>query len=58
MPKYLVEVPEVHKQIVEIEADSHADARRRVEEGEGEYFDQTEYSRTFDPDTWTVTEVK
>jgi len=55
MPKYIVNVREVHTQMVEIEAKDENDAKQNVREGKGTYLDDTlEYSHTLDPDGWTV----
>jgi hypothetical protein len=56
MPKYHVEVPEVHYQTVEVEADSFKAAVGLVVNGDGEYLDGAlEYSHTLDDCEWSVT---
>ena len=57
MPKYIVEVLEVHRTICEIESDKLMDrAALLTKAGEmieaGEQTDYLEYDRTMDPDTW------
>lgn len=47
MPKYKVELYELHVQTVEIEAENDGDAIARVLDGEGYYYDNTfEYMET------------
>ena len=53
MAKFCVEVAEVHKALIMIEADSEEDALERVENGEGDEFD-CHYDYALEPDTWTV----
>ncbi len=58
MIEYIVYVPEVHFQAVQVFADSPADARAKVKEGEGQYLENSlEYSRTIDDVDWTVEEA-
>lgn len=55
---FIVNVREVHVQMVQIEADSAEEASNKVEGGEGVYpDDKLEYSHTLDKSTWTVDEV-
>ncbi len=56
--KFLVMMREVHVQVVEIEAEDEQEAIGRVEDGEGDYRDGTEYDCTLDSDEWTVEECK
>lgn len=59
MPKYLVDVREVWTQTVEIEAPGPEEAIAAVQEGGGDYLDDSlEYSHTLDSDGWTVEEKK
>jgi len=58
MPKYQVLVPEVHYCKVEVDADSPSEAIRKVNDGDGEYLDNTtEYSHTLDTLERTVINV-
>jgi hypothetical protein len=55
--KYIVNVREVHIQMVEVEAQNKNEAKQKVKEGEGEYLDNSlGYSHALDSDTWTVDE--
>ena len=54
--KYIVNVREVHIQMVEIEAATEEEALDKVRGGEGNYIDPLEYSHTLDSDHWTVDE--
>ena len=46
---------EVHLQAVLVSANSPAEARAKVKEGEGQYLDNgLEYSHTIDDPEWTV----
>ena len=58
MSKYVVYVHETWVQGVEVEAENKLEAIAKVEEGEGEYLDDFEYSDTRDKSEWTVEEVK
>jgi hypothetical protein len=52
---FIVSVREVHVQDVKVSADSEDDAKDKVEEGEGEYLDNTlTYSHSLEPETWGV----
>lgn len=52
---FLVTMREVHKQVIEIEADDEAQAVERVLDGEGDSEKhQSEYDYTLDSDEWTV----
>ena len=53
MPKFVVNIREVHVSSREIEAESAEEALRLVKDGEGEEI-LCEYSHTLDEDTWTV----
>lgn len=55
MPKFIVEVREVHVSFCEIEADDRESAVQLVHEGEGEYVG-LEYSDTLGKETWAVCE--
>lgn len=56
--KFIVAVREIHIAPLVVEARSKEEAIYKVTEGEGEAVEGgLEYSHTFDPDTWTVTEV-
>lgn len=58
MPKYHVLVPEVHYVKMEVEADTPGDAVREVNDGGGEYLDNTlEFSHTLDTSERTVINV-
>jgi hypothetical protein len=51
MKKFIVFIPEVHYQAVEIEAKDEAEARKKVTEGDGYYLDnRLEYSHTLNGD--------
>ncbi len=54
MPTFVVTTREVHKQDVIIHADNEWDAIKRVENGDGEQTERTEYDYTLESDTWTV----
>lgn len=57
MPKFIVNIREVHTQMVEVEAEDKKDAKIKVAQGEGTYLDNTlEYSHTLNKSTWTVDE--
>jgi hypothetical protein len=49
MPKYIVKVPEVHIQEVEIEADTAEEALDLVLGGDGELVGDVQYDSTLDP---------
>jgi hypothetical protein len=51
MPTYHVVIKEVHESHRQVEADS---AEEALEEAGGATETYCEYSRTLDPDTWTV----
>jgi hypothetical protein len=56
--KFHVMIREVHVQTVEVEAESEQKAIEKVQEGEGEYLeDSLEYSHTLEPDCWTVEKI-
>ena len=58
--KYLINVREVHTQMVQIEAESKEEAIQLVKEGSMKaiYLDGTlEFSHTLGTDTWTIEEV-
>lgn len=58
MAKYIVNVREVHIQMVEVEAVDEEDAIEEVRKGGGTYLDNTlEYSHCLDPEYWTVDEA-
>jgi len=57
MPEYIVSVMEVHRQDVQLQADSPEYAVMKVREGEGDFDAVAQYSYTLDPETWTVREV-
>jgi len=51
--EFIIDIREVYTTSVEVEADSFAEAVRKVKEGEGTYLDNTlSYSHTLDHDTW------
>jgi hypothetical protein len=52
-------MPEVHFQYVEVDAETEASARKKVLDGEGDYLDQPEFSRTLSEDweNWEVEEA-
>ena len=52
---FYVSVREVHVAIHEVEAESAEAAMQAVKDGESSLID-LEFSRTLDPDTWTVEE--
>lgn len=53
--KFIVMVREVHVQMVEVEANSEADAIERVNRGEGSTLDNTlEFSHRLNTETWTA----
>lgn len=53
--KFLVTTREVHKQVIEIEAEDERQAVERVLEGEGDFEEhEAEYDYTLDSDEWTV----
>jgi hypothetical protein len=54
MPKFIVNIREVWIQPVIIEADTHQEAIKAVEYGEGEQMGGMEYSHTRDSSTWTI----
>jgi len=54
MSEFVVEVMEVHRQRVKIEAENSEEAMRKVAKGEGEEFGETVYLHTLDPDTWGI----
>ena len=59
MPKYHVNVPEVHYQTVEVDASSPEEAVELVKDGDGEYLDDTlTYSHTLEDCTWQVLDVE
>lgn len=59
MPKYHVNVPEVHYQTVEVEADSPEEAAKLVKDGDGDYLDGAlEYSHTLEDCVWMVLDVE
>ena len=59
MREFIVNVREVHIQMVRIGAKDKEEAKEKVVAGEGDYLDDTlEYSHTLDSDYWTVEEVK
>ncbi len=53
MAKYCVEVAELHKSLMMIEASSEEEAIEKVEEGGGDEFD-CQYDYTLESDYWTV----
>jgi hypothetical protein len=59
LPKYIVKVPEIWMQDVEVEAESADDAIQRVADGEGNYLDDThDYSHTVqDLGAWDAIEA-
>ena len=57
MPKFQIQVREVHVSTMELEADSKEHAIHLVGEGEGEEV-SLEYSNTLGPETWTAEEVE
>jgi len=54
MSKYIVEVPEVHIQKIEIEATSFVEAIRKVSEGEGVELGDSEFYECGDPEDYSV----
>ncbi len=59
VPKYIVHVREVWVQSVEVEANSPEEAKQRICEGKGYTIeDRFEFSRSLEPETWTVEKVK
>jgi hypothetical protein len=55
MKKFVVQIREVHIQLVEIEAENYLDAIHRVENGEGDNLEGgSEYSHTLEPDFWYI----
>ena len=61
MPKYVVEVKEVHSSLCEIESDEPMDRSELLEKAQqmieaGEQSDYLEYDRTMEPDSWTTRE--
>jgi len=57
MKKYCVQVVEVHRQDIFVEAESPEQAKDIVYLGAGTS-GELHYSRTLETDKWTVTEVK
>jgi hypothetical protein len=58
MPKYIVDVREIHSMPVTIEADNPMDALRKVDKGEGSAnYDEADYCNTLDPSHWAVSEI-
>ena len=58
MPKFIVNVREVHVQFVEIDAASEVDAIEQVSAGDGTYVENgTDYRYTLDTETWTAEAV-
>jgi len=59
MPKYHVNVPEVHYQTVEVHASSPEEAAQLVKDGDGDYLDGAlEYSHTLEDCAWMVLDVE
>ena len=57
MNAYIVIIEEVHKQHINIFANTEEEAIARVSEGEGEEDGAPEYSYTLDKDTWEVKKI-
>ena len=55
---YLMKIAALIDKKLEDEAENKLEAIAKVEEGEGEYLDDFEYSDTRDKSEWTVEEVK
>ena len=54
--KFTIQVKEMHECLVEIEADTYKEAVEKVQEGEGNASDTTEYLWTKDPEFWSGTD--
>ena len=57
MPRFHVHMREVFVQTVEIQAKDSKEAIDKVRDGDGEYLNEPEYSRTMGHDTWSVEEI-
>lgn len=53
MAAFIVRVKEIHVSMYRVQALDEAEAKQKVQEGDGEEID-SEYLETMDSDTWTV----
>ena len=56
MKRYVVTVKEIHWQDVFVEAENELEALAKVKEGEGDYYDASDYIETLPIEDWTVSE--